>query len=870
MAGPHNSSRCLCSLAEILLLWACLFVPWPTLAARDARTAELDRAQTSELLERAENETGGRALLPQSWAQIQQGLQQERQNPLQYGLWLEVLWRYHMLNDDHLRGREALEEALRFLTAANADPDILATVIGNLSYSLILTGEVAKAKQYLRRGIVTVGQQNRGQLAAFYYSIGDAYRRTGERRVAQRYFQAALEIFQSQADAFKTSATQLKLGNVARESGEFEEAIRQHQGMALEFRRQKSAREIVAQIELARDHIGKRAFDVAERYAKMALDDQRALPEQRMDANILLLQINNERRAAGIAVPRSDLQGAALVRTIAGILRSSAVRQGSKFSRPTLQLQFAEQAIRHYALNRDLANVEVQGRAAVQLVRTIADQLQGTNDDSLAWLAQAQPAISAYVKALYELDRSQVFGLLEAYYIQGAYTGVPQAAGVVNHAFESQAIGLFETYVKAERSLVDAAVELEAAGSNSSVKQRAARQRLEELQRARDLARDAYLANFHARLISKAVRVPEPPSRALPRLPDGDIVIRYFIQHDVSFGVALADREIEYFDLPRRADVLPLVKQSLQVLQKPGTSVAERSILTSLARLLPQEFLLRHADKTRLVIIPDDAVQPLPFAAINVGQPGQPYSPLIERFEIVRTKSATGYYMWPTAARSASRPVWDPASDVVVFADPWPDSWLELPSARVEAASIAAAFRDRAVDLHVGRTAISEVLLSPATRSARVLHIATHGYFSDAAPEIVGLATADAAAGRPGGYLGIADLFASPIASRLVVISACDTMRGKDFNGWGVRSLADGFLMQGAGSVIGTFWRVSDVATAELMGTFYQQLQLSGGNSSQSLRAAQRAMAAKGLADPFFWAGVALESSNHVFDQRAL
>jgi CHAT domain-containing protein len=226
---------------------------------------------------------------------------------------------------------------------------------------------------------------------------------------------------------------------------------------------------------------------------------------------------------------------------------------------------------------------------------------------------------------------------------------------------------------------------------------------------------------------------------------------------------------------------------------------------------------------------------------------------------------------------------------IVVFADPiegplraasaqlhpspgarWADGLFSLPSSRTEAAGIARIFATHKVKSYLGPAATTQVLLSREVRAASVLHIATHGYFSDATPDIVGLATSGSA-GVGGGFLGLTELFTERFSSRLVVISGCETMRGKDYNGWGVRSLADGFVTQGAGSVVGALWSISDVGTAELMEAFYASLHRSDGNSSLALSVAQRLLAeSRRLYDPYFWAGIVLESTNRSFDQRAL
>ena len=96
-------------------------------------------------------------------------------------------------------------------------------------------------------------------------------------------------------------------------------------------------------------------------------------------------------------------------------------------------------------------------------------------------------------------------------------------------------------------------------------------------------------------------------------------------------------------------------------------------------------------------------------------------------------------------------------------------------------------------------------------------------------------------------------------------------MRGKGYSGWGIRSVADGFLVQGAGSVIGTLWRVADSATATLMASCYRELRASNGDSALALGVAQRELAAsQQFSDPYYWAGMVLESSNHDIDRHAL
>jgi CHAT domain-containing protein len=415
-------------------------------------------------------------------------------------------------------------------------------------------------------------------------------------------------------------------------------------------------------------------------------------------------------------------------------------------------------------------------------------------------------------------------------------------------------------------------------------RRRAAKSRLDQALREWDRARDAYLTMYRAPAASTpATSMATFQSRSVPAT---DVFIRYFIQENVSFGIALAGNEIRYFDLPPRSTVQTLVRRSLDMLSAPGRAAQAEATLSSLAELLPRDFIREHSEATRLVIVPDDVMQPLPFVAIDLDARPQAYAPLVAKFEVVRTRSLSGYYaQLPAPSNSTSKD-----TSIVVFADPVlqtqsmdrvqpravPSSPMNgqlaaIPSTRTEADSIARIFPTRVVS-YSGADATSDVLLSPQARAAKVLHIATHGYFSKTTPDIVGLVTSN----RRGegkaddGFLGFTELFSAPFSARLVIISGCETMRGKDYTGWGVRSLADGFLSQGAGSVIGTLWSVSDAATAALMESLYRNLDR-GAGSPAALRAAQRELLeSRRFADPYYWAGVALASSNRGYEQLSL
>ncbi len=209
---------------------------------------------------------------------------------------------------------------------------------------------------------------------------------------------------------------------------------------------------------------------------------------------------------------------------------------------------------------------------------------------------------------------------------------------------------------------------------------------------------------------------------------------------------------------------------------------------------------------TRLVIAPDGLLSRFPFEALE--SPGGSPRRLVEEFEIGYAPSAS------VLARLRERHDHPPGAraDLLLVADPergrerisllYEDEGFvlgPLPFAGVEARRVARFGGEGSVVL-AGAEASAVRVSELAPTGFRVLHFATHALVSQRSPSSSALALASAP-GTPGhGLLTARDIHRLPIASDLVVLSACQTARGRLLAGEGVQSLRGRFSTPGLGA----------------------------------------------------------------------
>jgi CHAT domain-containing protein len=324
--------------------------------------------------------------------------------------------------------------------------------------------------------------------------------------------------------------------------------------------------------------------------------------------------------------------------------------------------------------------------------------------------------------------------------------------------------------------------------------------------------------------------------------------------------------------LPGRGEIRPAVRLFNGTFDRrdgseTGPSVAlYRQLLAAALKDLPSGI-------ERLIIVPDDALNQLPFGALR---PSQDAPPLASRYELTLVPSAT---LWLSWKGQKVDPALKPA---LAFADP-PAPGVEdgqvRPAATERSAVFAAAFRLGALPYarkesesvvrylrggsarRIGDKATEAFLKHAPLHEYGMLHFATHAVTDEVNPERSGVLLAP---GDPAedGLLQIREIVDLYLNGRVVVLSACSTNTGTLLRGEGVMSLARAFFQAGAHTVVASLWPLRDDEAALFFDRFYAHLG-EGLSVAAALHAAQTDRIEAG-APAAAWAGIVVLGNGDV------
>lgn len=173
---------------------------------------------------------------------------------------------------------------------------------------------------------------------------------------------------------------------------------------------------------------------------------------------------------------------------------------------------------------------------------------------------------------------------------------------------------------------------------------------------------------------------------------------------------------------------------------------------------------------------------------------------------------------------------------------------MPLPHAAAETRAVADTVF---VGAEASETTLRRELAKPVRR--RAIHLACHGLLeSDPMRSSLALTRTD----TDDGFVTARDLLGLDLATDLVVLSACETGRGKTFSAEGLLGLTRSCQIAGAPRVLASLWKVDDEATRALMEAFYAAWKPGESGAAEALRRAQAHVRSQDRwTHPRFWAG---------------
>jgi CHAT domain-containing protein/tetratricopeptide (TPR) repeat protein len=777
------------------------------------------------------------------------------------------------------QARERYRQALERLRATDDRGGEART----LNHIGLLSQELGDSQDALARFgaalAVFLALEDRRWQGTVLHNTGLVYQSLGEWPRAASSYEAALRLRRAVGDRPEEAATLTNLGIVDGELGRPREAL-ECQQRALELRRQSGDRwgEGVALTQAGR--AAARLGDLPSALADFdrAVELLHAAGSRADEAEAL--------RSRGDAwLARGDGEKARASLDEALLLARASGHRASE-AQTELSLAAAERGA------GQLAAARAHAGAALDLFAALRTRI-GSPDLRASFSALRHRAYELTVDLLMESHRAEPLGgwdraALETVERARARTlvellseaGVDVREGVAPALLERRTSLLHRLNAKTERAL------RQRGGSTAE------RTALEEERFALQRDLDAVEAEIRAASPGyAALTQPQALSAAaLQGLLDPDtLLLSYALGEARSYLWAVTPETVESFELPGRARLEELARRVHEEMSRFDVAARGRETAdaAALGRLLlgPVAGRLGRLGYQRLVVVPDGALQYVPFGALLMPAAGGAPEPVLVHHEVVDLPSASALAVQrrllagrpPAAKRLAvlADPVFDPRDPRVAGRQPAnaagrtlrddPPAFARLPASRREAEAIAAlapAGEPRQTMLALDFDAALPRVLGGALGGFRIVHFATHGVIDAERPALSGLALSmvDAAGHPQEGFLHLHDIYNLKLDADLVVLSGCRTALGKEVRGEGLIGLTRGFQYAGAPRVLASLWPVEDNATAALMERFYRALWGKRQPAAAALREAQLwVRGERRWRDPYFWAGFVLE-----------
>jgi len=276
--------------------------------------------------------------------------------------------------------------------------------------------------------------------------------------------------------------------------------------------------------------------------------------------------------------------------------------------------------------------------------------------------------------------------------------------------------------------------------------------------------------------------------------------------------------------------------------------------------------------KTALCIVPDGILWDLPFQALEPRDGRY----LLEDYSISYAPSLS-----VLREMSVQKKAEQTSTSLLAFGNPSLPSEIAanikttyrgenlgpLPDAELEVSALKNIWGPSSSRVLIGTNARKSVFRTEASKYS-IIHLATHGILDDTSPMYSRLVMARAENDpNDDGLLEAREIMRLDLHADLVVLSACQTARGRVGAGEGMIGMSWAFFVAGVPTMVASQWKVDSASTARLMIDFHKRLRdesrTSPGTKANALQqAALNLLKDPRYRHPYFWAGFVVIGKN--------
>ncbi|MEH1841455.1 MAG: CHAT domain-containing tetratricopeptide repeat protein [Nostoc sp.] len=766
------------------------------------------------------------------------------------------------------------QEALKYynqallIQRAVGDKGGEATTLNNIGKVYDSLGEKQEALTYYNQALpITRAVGYRRGEATILSNIGFVYDLLGEKQEALTYYNQALPITRTVEDRAGEASTLNKIGLVYNDLGEKQEALKYY-NQALPITRAVGDKEGEAStlnnIGFVYDLLGEK--QEALKYYNQALSITRAVGHKEGEATILFGMAFLERNRGNLQLAQTHIQAA--IKIIEDLR--------TKIANKELRASYFASVQNYYKFYTDL----------------------------LMQLHKKDPSKGYDALALEVSDRSRARGLIEL--LTEANIDIKKGIDPKLLAEENS----LRSQIGAREKLLS---ELASKKETSEQLLTNTKQQLEDLLKQQRELEVKIRANNPE---YADLKYPQPLTlKEIQQQLDKDtLLLQYSLDEERSYLWAVTPDSLYSYELPGHEKIDKAAKNLYNnYLKNPGYQGVSPEDTAKAANELSQLILAPVADKLRqkrLVIVGDEALQYIPFAALTTSTKsadGSDYQPLVVNHEIISLPSASTIAILRKQIKGHTKA--KASKTLAILADPVfstsdcrftgkcsnSDKRFTGKSSKIANNNIDQQLEESALKRstrNINRSEIQRLdhteqeareilkLVLPSENiqafgfdanynwatndqlsQYKMLHFATHGFLDSTDPELSGivLSLIDKQGKSQRGFLRLTDIFNLNLSAELVVLSACETGLGKEVKGEGLVGLTRGLMYAGASRVVVSLWNVDDEATSLLMSQFYSQMLQQRKTPAAALRAAQLKMwEQEKWRNPYSWSAFTL------------